>query len=143
MMKKKVKTATIPKPRLILRGLSIFLLACLSFCLILTTLSQARRPPKSNDYALIYGTVWSPDDHPVAGVKVRIRRVSDKKSRWELYSNRRGEFVQRVPTGKQEYIVWVDTKDYKSPNGKHLQPGPEVTVRIESNERADVGLHLQ
>ncbi len=31
------------------------------------------------DYALIYGTVWGPDDHPVAGIPIKIRRASDKK----------------------------------------------------------------
>jgi len=102
-----------------------------------------RQPAQSGDYALIFGTVWSPDDRPLAGVKVKIRRAGEKKARWEVYSNWRGEFAQRVPVGKQEYIVWAETKGYKSPNGRHLQPGPEVTVRIASNERADIGLHLQ
>jgi len=87
--------------------------------------------------------VWGPDDHPVAGVKVKIRKAGKKKAQWELYSNLRGEFEQPVPTGKQAYIVWADLKGFKSHEGKHLQPGTEVTVQIESNERADVGLHLQ
>jgi hypothetical protein len=43
------------------------------------------------DYALIYGTVWGPDDHPVAGVPIVIRRVSGKKAKWELVSDRNGE----------------------------------------------------
>jgi hypothetical protein len=45
--------------------------------------------------------------------------------------------------GKQDYVVWADTKGYKLPNGVHLQPSPEVTVHIENNERADTGLHLK
>ncbi len=104
-----------------------------------------RQRPQATDYALIFGTVWGPDDRPVYGVRVKIRRASDKdkKARWEVYSNRLGEFEQRVPVGKQEYIVWADTKGYKSPDGKHLQPGPEATVHIENNERADTGLHLR
>jgi hypothetical protein len=142
MMTKKAKTATIPD-HLNSQTPPAFLLACLSVFLILSTVSLGRQPAQSGDYALIFGTVWSPDDHALAGVKVKIRRAGEKKARWEVYSNRRGEFAQRVPVGKQEYIVWADTKGYKSPNGRHLQPGPEVTVRIAGNERADIGLHLQ
>ncbi len=94
-------------------------------------------------YALIYGTVYGPDDRAVYGVKVKIRRATDKKARWELYSDHAGEFAQRVPAGKTDYIVWADLKGYKSPVYKHLQPGPEVTVHIENDERQDIGLHLK
>ena len=50
-------------------------------------------------YALIFGTVWGPDDHPLYGVKVKIRRADQKKAHWELYSDHNGEFAQRVPPG--------------------------------------------
>ena len=88
------------------------------------------------DYALIYGTVWGPDDHPVAGVPIIIRRVSGKKAKWELVSDRNGEFAQRVPVGTQDYIVQADIK---TPKG---QPKPEVSVHIDDNERKDIGIHL-
>ena len=51
----------------------------------------------AKNYALIYGTVWGPDNTPAAGVPVSIRRASDKKPKWQLVSDRRGEFAQRVP----------------------------------------------
>jgi len=88
------------------------------------------------DYALIVGTVWGPDNRPVAGIPIKIRRATDKKPKWELVSNSRGEFAQRVPPGAQDYIIQADIK---TPNG---QPKPEVTVKISDNEREDVGLHL-
>lgn len=88
------------------------------------------------DYALIYGTVWGPDDHPVAGIPVKIRRASDKKPKWELVSDRNGEFAQRVPVGAQDYIIQAEVK---TPKG---QPKPEVTVHIGDNERKDVSIHL-
>jgi len=93
-------------------------------------------------YALIYGTVYGPDDHSVYGVKVKIRRATEKKARWELYSDHSGEFAQRVPAGKADYVVWADLKDYKSFNYKHLAPGSEVTVHIQNDERQDISLHL-
>jgi len=94
-------------------------------------------------YALIFGTVWGPDDRPVYGVRVHIRRADQKKAKWELYSNHSGEFAQRLPAGKADYVVWVDTKGLKSISGNKLEPGPEVTVHIEGDERADIGLHLK
>jgi hypothetical protein len=119
------------------------ILACASVFLLINPLLHGRDRPKPKDYALIFGTVWGPDDRPLYGVKVTIRRVSDKRARWEVYSNSRGEFEQHVPVGKQVYIIRADTRGYKSPGGTHLQPGPQVMVRIEKNERADTGLHLR
>jgi len=67
---------------------------------------------------------------------VSIRRASDKKPRWELVSDRRGEFAQRVPVGAQDYIVQANIR---MPKG---QPKPEITVHIDDNERKDISLHL-
>ena len=94
-------------------------------------------------YALIFGTVWAPDNRPVYGVKVKCRRANEKKVRWELYSDHSGEFAIRVPAGKLDYVVFADMKDFKSLDGKHFQAPPEVTVHIENDERTDIGLHLK
>lgn len=100
----------------------------------------SQQPSASNsavkDYALIYGTVWSADNRPAAGVPITIRRASDRKPKWELVSDSRGEFAQRVPPGPQDYIVRAAVK---APKG---EAQPEVTVQIEGNERKDIGLHL-
>ena len=104
--------------------------------------AAARESGKEKPYALIFGTAWDPDNHPLYGVKIKIRRADQKKARWELYSDHHGEFAQRVPAGKADYVVWADTKGYKLPSGKRLQPGTEVTVHVENDERADIGLHL-
>ena len=101
-----------------------------------------RKDPRKS-YALVVGTVWGPDDRPVYGVRVKIRRADQKKAKWELLSNHTGEFAQRLPAGKADYIVWADLKGFKSLTGKKLGPGPEVTVHFESEERADIGLHLK
>ena len=106
--------------------------------------AQSSGHEKPQPYALIFGTVWDPDGRPLYGVKVKIRRADkdDKKARWELYSNHTGEFAQRVPAGKADYIVWADVKGYKLPSGRKLKPSPEVTVHIDNDERSDIGLHL-
>lgn len=139
--RKRPKTGTIRSRCFSPAGLLAFL-ACLSL-LTISVPCEGRQPPKAPKTAVIFGTVWGPDDHPLAGVKVKIRKAEEKKARWEVVSNRRGEFEQEVPAGKQDYIIWADLKCYKLQNGKHLQPSPEVTVHVESNERADTGLHLQ
>jgi hypothetical protein len=99
---------------------------------------------KPKPYALIFGTVWDPDGHPLYGIKVKIRRATDKanKARWELYSNHTGEFAQRLPAGTADYIVWADVKGVKVSSGQRLKPGSEVTVHIDNDERSDIGLHL-
>jgi hypothetical protein len=121
-------------------------LVSLVVCLLLLCLCEplvGRQRPKPQEYALIFGTVWGPDDLPVPGIRVNIRRTQDKKARWELYSNARGEFEQRVPAGPADYVIWADTKGYKLPNGKRLQPSPDVTLHVDNTERADTGLHLK
>ena len=104
--------------------------------------SPAAEDPRK-PYALIFGTVWGPDDRPVYGVKVKIRRAEQKHAKWELYSNHSGEFAQRLPAGQADYIVWADTKGLKTTDGKKLESAAEVTVHIQGDERADIGLHLK
>jgi hypothetical protein len=127
-----------------------------SFCLLIAFLFTALGPnvlsvsaaPASkklkprDPYALIIGTVWGPDDRTVYGVKVNIRRVPDKKPKWEVYSNHSGEFAQRVPAGKADYVVWADLKGVKTAEGQQLQLAEEVQIHVEYDERVDIGLHL-
>jgi len=94
-------------------------------------------------YALIFGTVWGPDDHPLYGVKVKIRRADQKKAHWELYSDHNGEFAQRLPAGPGDYLVWTDLKGYKLFRGKELHQDSEVKIHVDNDEREDVGLHLR
>jgi hypothetical protein len=140
--KKKPKTAITlsNSPTFVLRRL---VLACLTFFLTINNPLHAREQPKPANYALIFGTVWGPDDRPMYGVEVKIRVATEKKAHWEVHSNHLGEFEQRVPVGKQDYVLWPDLKGYKNSEYKHLQPGPEVTVHIENDERVDTGVHLK
>jgi hypothetical protein len=39
------------------------------------------------------------------GVQLRIRKVGEKKFRWESYTNSRGEFAVRVPQGSNYEMV--------------------------------------
>jgi hypothetical protein len=101
-----------------------------------TTAPAADQKKAKLDYALIYGTVWDQNDHPLYGVPIKIRRADQKKAKWELVSDHQGEFAQRVPVGKADYIVWADIR---VPKG---QQKPETKVHIDYDERRDISLHL-
>jgi hypothetical protein len=105
---------------------------------------QGLAAQQEKPYALIFGTVWGPDNRPVYGVPVKIRRSTDKpkKVRWDVYSDHHGEFAQRVPIGEADYILSADLKGYKPADGQPLHLPQEVTVHIYNDEREDTGLHL-
>jgi hypothetical protein len=126
-------------------AVSLLAIAALSLEPTPACASDLSAQKKSNEkpYALIFGTVWGPDNKPVQGVKVKIRRASQKKAHWEVYSDHHGEFAQRVPAGKADYVAWADLKGYKPMDGKQLQPGDSVAIHVEFDERVDTGLHLK
>jgi hypothetical protein len=135
-----------PRPRLAC-SLKLFALLLVTILLLpafeasLSAAADQKSKPKK-EYALIVGTVWGPDDRPIYGVKVKIRRAQDKKAKWELYSDHHGEFAQRLPPGKMDYVVTADLKDFKPSDGKPLHQVQEADVHIDRDERVDIGLHL-
>ena len=124
---------------------SVLRLSLIAACLLLASTGplQGRDKKKPDDYALIFGTVWGPNDQPLPGIQVHIRRADQKRAKWHRYSTRLGEFSVRVAVGKADYVIWAETKGVKLPSGKYLQPSPQVTVHVDSNERVDTGLHLK
>ena len=129
---------SVPGGRALAGGAAVLLSFSVAAALLEAAPQSSTSSPQAarRDYALIFGTVWGPDDQPVAGVPVTIRRASDKKPKWELVSDGRGEFAQRMPVGTQDYILQANIK---TPKG---QPKPEVRVHIDNNERENVSLHL-
>lgn len=98
--------------------------------------AKDKKASQGKDYALIFGTVWDVQERPAPGVRIKIRREGDKKPKWELVSDARGEFAQRVPPGNADYVVWADIKGPKD------APKPETKVHVENDERVDISLHL-
>jgi hypothetical protein len=127
--------------RSLFRGL-LFCLLFFSFLSLVALAAPASKLKATDPYALIFGTVWGPDDRPVYGVHVKIRRASEKKARWELYSDHAGEFAQRVPAGEADYVVWADLKGVKTTDGQTFHLAQEVTIHVEYDERVDMSLHL-
>jgi hypothetical protein len=112
----------------------LIILAALVLLLAAAVSGASRDPRPGEPYALLFGTVYNPENRPVAGVKIQIRRAEKKKPEWRLVSDRRGEFAQRVPAGKAEYVIVADIKT--------KGPKPEVKVQVENDERLDISLHL-
>ena len=146
---RKRRTVTIPRSGrvLLFSSLALVRFPIAVFCFITLQMfaghaALAGQKP-DQPYALIFGTVWGPDDRPLYGVKIKIRRSDQKKPHWELYSDHHGEFAQRLPVGPADYLVSADLKDYKSSSGKELHQDGEVKIHVDKDEREDVGVHLK
>ncbi len=97
-----------------------------------------RANSKPAPYALIFGTVWGPGEHPLYGVHVKLRRAGEKKFRWEAISDHRGEFAIRVPAGRADYVLVPDLKHAHNDQAATRRPH----IHVESDERIDTGIHL-
>jgi hypothetical protein len=64
----------------------------------------------ANDF-LIRGTVFTDKGLSFPGAQLRIRRGTEKKFRWESYTNSRGDFAIRVPQGS-DYEIVVRSKHF-------------------------------
>jgi hypothetical protein len=83
------------------------------------------------DDLVIRGTVFNERGLALPGVKLRIRRSDQKKSRWETYSNSRGEFAVRVPKGP-DYEIAAESKGFA-----------KQSQAINGQSEENVVLHMQ
>jgi hypothetical protein len=127
--------------------------ACLAICVLLALLPSSvaatkEKPKKEKPYALIFGTAYGPNDRPLYGVKVTIRPEKKKHPSWNLMSDHRGEFAQRVPAGTNDYLVHGEAEyapvgdDGKPQLSKKLRLKGETRVHVDNEERRDISLHL-
>lgn len=99
-------------------------------------------------YGLVFGTAYGPDDRPLYGVRVKIHPVGKDHPTWDLVSDHRGEFAQRVPAGPGDYLVRGEIEIAPVENGKPQMSKKkrwkaEAKVHIEDQERRDFSLHLK
>ncbi|MHB8501226.1 MAG: carboxypeptidase-like regulatory domain-containing protein [Candidatus Acidiferrales bacterium] len=79
--------------------------------------TPAPEKPKKQKYShthdfLIMGTIFDPKGYAFPGVQFKVRRNSERKFRWEDYTNSRGDFAVRVPQGSQ-YEMVVHAKGFE------------------------------
>ena len=115
------------------RAAAFLVMACMLAALCLPAAADSKQHERE-PYAVLFGTLYGPDERPAYGVKIKIRRADQKKPKWELISNHQGEFAQRVPAGKADYIITADVKQ---------NPKPELTVHVDNDERKDFVLHMK
>ena len=65
----------------------------------------ARHKHTPFDDFLVHGTVFNDKSLAFPGVDIRIRRVGEKKFRWQDVTNSRGDFAIRVPYNASYEIV--------------------------------------
>ena len=126
---------------------------CLAICVLLALFSPCvaaskDKPQKEKPYALIFGTAYGPNDRPLYGVKITIRPEKKKHPSWDLMSDHRGEFAQRVPAGTNDYLVHGEAEyapvgdDGKPQLSKKVRLKGETRVHIDNEERRDISVHL-
>jgi len=127
--------------------------ACLAMCVLLVLLPSGfaagkEKSKKEKPYALIFGTAYGPNDRPLYGVKITIRPQTKKHPSWDLISDHRGEFAQRVPAGTNDYVVHGEAEyapvgdDGKPQLSKKVRLKGETRVHVDNEERRDISLHL-
>jgi len=129
-----------------------FLRTLVALFLALLFSSFASSAEKDKDlkkhFGLIFGTAYGPDDRPLYGARIEIHPVGQKHPSWELTSDHRGEFAQRVPPGPADYLVTSQIEYAPIENGepqtkKKKKMKAEAKVHIQAEERQDVSLHFK
>ncbi len=114
--------------------------ATVSFCVLLAVGAVLAQQPAHQEkpYALIFGTVYGPDERPAYGTRVQIRRADGKKVKRgdELVSDHQGEFALRLPAEPADYVVRASARDGRR------RLSAERKVHINLDERVDISLHL-
>ncbi len=111
--------------------------------------SEKKKQPQEKPYGLIFGTAYGPDDRPLYGVRITIQPEGKKHPNWQLMSDHRGEFAQRVPAVAADYLIEGEAEyapmgaDGKPEMSKKKKLRGETRVHIEGEERQDIGVHLQ
>jgi hypothetical protein len=125
--------------------LAVFVLAALAQPV---PFASSEKQKAEKPYALIFGTAFGPDDRPVYGVKITIHPADKKHPSWDLVSDHRGEFAQRIPPGPRDYVVHGEVAyapvgpDGKPQKSKIKRLKGETKAHVDNAERLDITLHL-
>ena len=143
-----MKTRTLKKMRTVITEQGAAVALAVFIAVFFSPAAAQNRNDLRKHYGLISGTAYGPDDRPMYGVRVTIHRAGKKHPSWDLVSDHRGEFAQRVPPGPGDYVidgqVEVAPIEKGVPNmHKKMKLKGETTVHIDSEEIQDVSLHME
>ena len=95
----------------------------------LTVASAAEKKKKPKAHALLLGTTFSAEGLSLPGIPVAVTRKGDKKPKWRVSSDARGEFAVRLPAGHEVYEVATESKEHENQTQEVEVQGEEsVTV---------------
>ena len=123
--------------------------AAVSVALFVSSAMALKAPQKEQKpFGLIFGTAYGPDDRPLYGVKIQIHPVGKKRPNWELMSDHRGEFAQRVPLNPADYEISGEAEitpivDGKPQPSRKKRVKATAKVRVDKDVEQDISLHLR
>lgn len=112
-----------------------------------TPQKNSKSQNKEKPYGVLFGTAYGPDDHAMYGVRVIIHPEGRKKPSYELISDHRGEFAQRVPPGPGDYVITGEVEIYPVADGKPQKSKKkrltgQTKVHLGGEEQQDFSLHM-
>lgn len=103
------------------------------YSLLAATPPHRKKQREPVDYALITGSVFTPEGALVPHATVAVREVGGHHRHWDAGTDEMGEFFVRVPPGKADYVVEASASGF--------QPD-RATVHVAADERETIFLHL-
>jgi hypothetical protein len=112
------------------------LIACLALLAAMATSAPAtavskkdRKEPK----AVIAGTTFTQEGFSLPGVSITVTPQGERKPKWRVTSDARGEFAVSVPAARGTYLVATDSSDHENQS---------ETVEIYGEQRVDLIFRL-
>jgi hypothetical protein len=82
---------------------------------------------------VIFATVFNDRGFALYGARTRLRRLGEKKFRWEAMSDHQGELAFRVPPGA-EYEMMIEARGFQTQTRKidaRQDNREDLTIRME------------
>jgi len=105
----------IPPPRMTRRSqivASVLLMAVLAAAAHLVAAAAKKTQPEP--HALLLGTTFTAEGLSLPAIPVTVTRKGDKKPKWRVTSDARGEFAVRLPAGRAVYEVATESKEHEN-----------------------------
>lgn len=108
---------------------------------LLTAVPAASAEPKKKPepHTLLLGTTFTAEGLSLPGIPVAVTHKGDKKPKWRVTSDARGEFAVRLPAGHEVYEVATESKEHKNQTQEVEVQGEESVTVIFRLARKDEG----
>ena len=107
---------------------SVLLAALLAGMAPLAGIEKRKKEPEP--HALLLGTTFTAEGFSLPGIPVAVTRKGDKKPKWRVTSDARGEFAVRLPAGQALYQVSTESKAHENQAQEIEVQGEELVTVI-------------